>query len=58
MLMPKWWGMATPMVRGMAHTTGSAAGGVNVMGKLLIVGIGVRQDHDGHHDVQLYTIAS
>jgi hypothetical protein len=33
MSMPKWRGMATPMVRGTANTTGSAAGGINVMGQ-------------------------
>ncbi len=33
MSMPKWRGMATPMVRGAAHTTGSSAGGVNVTGQ-------------------------
>ncbi len=31
--MPKWRGMATPMVRGTARTTGSAASGVNAMGQ-------------------------
>jgi hypothetical protein len=31
--MPKWRGMATPMVRGTARTTGSAASGVDAMGQ-------------------------
>ena len=31
--MPQRRGMATPMVRGMARTTGSAASGVNAMGQ-------------------------
>ena len=31
--MPQWRGMATPMVRGMTCTTGSAASGVNAMGQ-------------------------
>ncbi len=36
--MPKWRGMATPMVRGMARTTGSAASGVNAMGQSANIG--------------------
>jgi hypothetical protein len=44
-------GMATAMVRRTAHTTGSAASGVNIIEHSADTGVGVHQDHNGRRNV-------
>ncbi len=51
-------GLATAMVRGAAHTTGTAVSGVNASNSTAVGGGGHgHQDQDGRHNERPYTVA-